>query len=73
MIKKYFQLEKKHIVIVQFIIEAYERMATVTTMDSSKAVIQISIIPDFICDMEGLLEYLKDKYVMKEIFNYKGR
>ena len=69
MIKKYFQLGKKHIVTVQFIIEGYERMATVTTMDSSKAVIRISIMPDFICDMDGLLDYLKNKYKIEEI-NY---
>jgi hypothetical protein len=73
MIKKYFQLEKKHIVTVQFIIEGYERMATVTTMDSSKAVIRISIMPDYISEIDGLLEYLKHKYVMKEIVDYKGQ
>lgn len=71
MIKKYFQLERKNIVIVQFIIEGYEGMATVTTMDSKKAVIQVSIMPDYISDITGLLEYLKFRYAMKEIFDIK--
>jgi hypothetical protein len=71
MIKKYFQLERKNIVIVQFIIEGYEGMATVTTIDSREAVIQISIMPDYISDMDGLLDYLKNKYKMEEIVDYQ--
>jgi hypothetical protein len=72
MIKKYFKLERKNIVIVQYIIEGYEGMATVTTIDSREAVIQISIMPDYISDISSLLEYLKKKYKMKEINDYQG-
>jgi hypothetical protein len=71
MIKKYFQLERKNIAPVQFIIEGYGEMATVKTMDSRAAIIQISIIPDFISDISGLLDYLKNKYKMKEVADYQ--
>ncbi|MBN1366288.1 MAG: DUF4911 domain-containing protein [Syntrophaceae bacterium] len=70
MIKKYFQIDRKYIAIVQFIIEGYEGMATVSTIDSRKAAIKISVMSDYISDICGLLEYLKDKYSMKEIFDY---
>lgn len=73
MIKKYFQLERKNIVIIQFIIEGYEGRATVTTIDSRKAVIRISIMPDYISDIGSLLEYLKKKYKMKEIADYQEK
>ncbi len=73
MIRRYFQLERKNIVLVQFIIEGYGEMATVKTIDPRQAVIQISIIPDFISDVSGLLEYLKDKYKMKEIADYQNK
>jgi hypothetical protein len=66
MIKKYFKLDRKNIVLVQFIIEGYGDMATVKTIDPQAAIIQISIIPDFISDMYDLIEYLKDKYKMTE-------
>ncbi len=72
MIKKYFQLDRKNIVTVQFIIEGYESMATVTTMDSRQAIIRISIMADFIPDMAALLDYLKIKYNMKEVAEYHG-
>jgi len=67
MIKKYFKLDRKNIVLVQFIIEGYGDMATVKTIDPQAAIIQISIIPDFISDMFDLIEYLKDRYEMEEI------
>jgi len=66
MIKKYFKLDRKNIVLVQFIIEGYGDMATVKTIDPQAAIIQISIIPDFISDIYDLIEYLKDKYKMTE-------
>ena len=71
MIKKYFQISREDIALVQFIIEGYGDMATVSTIDSRTAIIQIAIIPDFISDMRGLLEYMKEKYKMKEIADYQ--
>ncbi len=71
MIIKYFQLARKNIVIVQFIIEGYEGMATVTTIDSQKAVIRVSIMPDYVSDIAGLLEHLKFRYAMEEIFDIR--
>jgi len=67
MIKKYFKLKRKDIALVQFIIEGYEEMAMVTTIDPQTAIIQISIIPDFISDMSAIIKDLKNKYKMEEI------
>ena len=67
MINKYFKLKRKDIALVQFIIEGYEGMATVTTIDPHTAIIQIAIIPDFISDMSAVIKYLKDKYKMEEV------
>ena len=67
MIKKYFKLKRKDIAIVQFIIEGYEGMATVTTIDPHTAIIQISIISDFILDMNAVIKDLKNKCKMEEI------
>lgn len=73
MMKRFFQLERKDIALVQFIIEGYCGMATVRTVDSRVAVIQISIMPDFISEMSGLMDYLKDEYKLKEIKDYRGK
>lgn len=69
MIKKYYKLKRKDIALVQFIIEGYGEMATVTTIDPQAAIIRISIIPGFLSEMNDLIGYLKDKYNMTEINN----
>ncbi len=70
MIQKRFQLKRKNIAVVQFIIEGYEGMATVTTIEPSLAIIQISIMKNFVYLMENVIADLKNTYEMKEIINY---
>jgi hypothetical protein len=67
MIKKWLKLNRKDIVLVQLIIEGYEGMATVTTIDPHAAIIQISIMPDFIQEIINVIEDLKNKYKLEEI------
>lgn len=67
MIKKYYKLRRKDISLIQFIIEGYEGMATVTTVEPQTAIIQVSIIPDFISEIQNVMNELKNKYQMEEI------
>jgi len=69
MIIKWLKLKKKDIVLVQFIIEGYEGLATVTTMDNRIAIIQVSIMPDFLSEVMCILESLKKQLPIEEI-NY---
>jgi hypothetical protein len=54
-------------VLVQFIIEGYEGLATVSTIDPKAAILQVLIMPDFIKDAECILNYLKDRFMMEEV------
>ncbi len=67
MINKLFKLNRHNIAVVQFIIEGYEGMATVSTIDPHTAIIKVSIIPDFISEVNGLIDDLKNKYKIVEI------
>lgn len=67
MIRKWFKLNTSDITLVQFIIEGYEGLATVSTIDPKAAIIQVLIMPDFITDMEGILDHLKDRFLMEEV------
>ena len=67
MIKRRFKLKRNNIVLVQFIIEGYEGMATVTTIDPHAAIIQISIMPDFIQEVRNLVKSLQNKYHLEEV------
>lgn len=64
---KYFKIKRKDMALVQFIIEGYEGLATVTTMDSQVAIIRVSIMPDFLGDFFKLLEDLKRDFNLEEI------
>ena len=69
MINKWLKLKPKDIVLVQFIIEGYEGLATVTTIDPQTAIIQVAIIPDFVSDVMYILDSLKKQLPIEEI-NY---
>jgi len=67
MMKKWFKLKASDITLVQFIIEGYEGLATVSTVDPKTAIIQVSIMSNYIEDMEGILNHLKVRFLMEEI------
>ena len=67
MIEKLFEVKKNNIASIQFIIEGYEGMATVSTIDPHKAIIKFSIMPDFILDITNIINDLKNKYQIVEI------
>ncbi|MBW2673662.1 MAG: DUF4911 domain-containing protein, partial [Deltaproteobacteria bacterium] len=59
MITRNLRLHRRDIAYVKYILEGYEGLATVTTIDRSESVVQLSIVPDFISDVDGILEALK--------------
>jgi len=67
MIRKWFKVKTGDITVIQFIIEGYEGIATVSTIDPRAAILQILIMPDFDDDAEKLLEYMKTIFFMEEI------
>ena len=67
MIERMFKIKTSDIALVQFILEGYEGLATVSTIDPKAAVIQVLIMPDFIVEMEGVLNSLKDQFMMEDV------
>lgn len=67
MIRKWFKLKTSDITLVQYIIEGYEGMATVSTIDPKSAIIQVLIMPDFLEDTLHLLEDLQRRFDLDEI------
>ncbi|MBW2545245.1 MAG: DUF4911 domain-containing protein [Deltaproteobacteria bacterium] len=66
-IKRDLRLNRRDIAYVKYILEGYEGLATVTTIDRSKSVVQLSILPDFASDVDGILEALKKEIDICEI------
>jgi hypothetical protein len=70
MMKKWFRVKRRDIAAVQFIIEGYDGLATVSTLDPYKAVIQVSIMSDFVADVTSIIDDLKKNYEIEEIINF---
>jgi len=60
-------LNRRDIAYVKYILEGYEGLATITTVDKDNSVVQLSILPDFASDVDGILEALKEEIDIYEI------
>jgi hypothetical protein len=66
-ITKNLKLARKDIAYLKFIIEGYEGMALLTTVEKYEAIIQLTVTPDFISEIDLLLQALKDEINFYEI------
>jgi hypothetical protein len=64
---RYFRVAKADMVYLKFILEAYEGMNVMTTVDNTNGIIRIAIMPGFEADMDGLLADLGTKVGMEPV------
>ncbi len=57
--KKYYRVDKKEIAYIKFILEAYEGISILTTIDSSKGIIVLRIAPGCLEEVEIVLNDLR--------------
>ncbi len=57
--KKYYRVERKAIAFLRFIFEAYDGIATVTSIDPGAGTVMICIAPGCEAEVEGILDDLK--------------
>ncbi len=65
MINRYFKVNRRDMVFLKFILEAYEGMNVMSTVDNSAGIIRIAIMPGFEDDMDELLAELGRKVSME--------
>ncbi|MBN1614060.1 MAG: DUF4911 domain-containing protein [Deltaproteobacteria bacterium] len=66
---KSLKLHPRDIAYIQFILEGYEGLATISTVDPQKARIDFSIMPDFVIEVDEILADL-EKYVPFEDISF---
>ncbi|NTV50129.1 MAG: DUF4911 domain-containing protein [Geobacteraceae bacterium] len=67
MICRYFKVAHRDMVFLKFILEAYEGMNVMSTVDNSVGIIRIAIMPGFVDDMDELLADLGRQVVMEPV------
>lgn len=66
------RLNRRDIAYVKYIFEGYEGLVTVTTIDRSRAVIRLFIMPGSMSDVAGILGALKGEIDICEIDGGEG-
>lgn len=67
MIFRYFKVLHRDMVYLKFILEAYEGMNVMSTVDNVAGIIRIAIMEGFEADMDGLLAELGRQVVMEVV------
>ncbi len=67
MIYRYFKVAHRDMVYLKFILEAYEGMNVMSTVDNKAGIIRIAVPCGFEADMDGLLASLGQKVVMEPV------
>ncbi len=67
MICRYFKVAHRDMVYLKFILEAYEGMNVMSTVDNKAGIIRIAIMPGFVEDMDALLAELGRKVNMEPV------
>lgn len=52
---------------MKFFFEGYDGIGTITTVDRYKAIVEVTIMPDYATDAELILEALKEEIGFEEI------
>ena len=66
-IQKYFKLDKKNISFMKFILEAYDGMAVMRTLDPGEGVVELMIAPNFEREVGEILDSLRDEIHLQAI------
>jgi hypothetical protein len=66
-IRRYYQIDRKEICFVKSIIEAYDGMAVLRTVDPKKAVIEFSVAPGCEEELKKILDDLRNSISIEVI------
>ena len=67
MIFRYFKVRHRDMVYLKFILEAYEGMNVMSTVDNVAGIIRIAVMEGFEADMDGLLAELGQQVSMEPV------
>jgi len=65
--RRQFRLRPDRIVLMQYILEGYEGIFSVTTLDPVAATVEVSVMPDFLADADQILTALQKEISFAEV------
>lgn len=69
-IKKILRVNRREICFIKFILEAYDGIATMTTIDAHQGIVMLRIAPGCEDDVEAVLQGLKNDMIIDDSVKY---
>jgi len=69
-LKKYLRIDRREICFLKFILEAYDGIATLTTIDPHQGVVLLRIAPGCEDEVETILQDLKRDIIIDDSVKY---
>ena len=66
---RYYRVERDQIAFLKFILEAYEGMVVLSTLDSERGIVMFNIAPGCEMETEAVLEDLKKDLLIEPVFD----
>ena len=66
-IKRYYRVDRREIAFLKFILEAYDGIAVLETLDSTSGIVVLHIAPGCEPDIEAILQDLKTDFLIESI------
>ena len=60
-----YRVDRRHIAYMRFIIEAYEGLAVMSTVDSQRAIIELKIAPGCLAEVNQIISELKSEFLVE--------
>ncbi len=71
-VKRFFTVKRSDIAYLRFIIESYEGLATLSTVDAKNGLVSLSIPPCFASEADRLVRALENEIAIKETVFPRG-
>ena len=65
-IKKYLRVDRREICFLKFILEAYDGIASLTTVNPHSGLVRLHIPPGCAEDVENILQDLKTNFIIED-------
>ncbi len=63
----FYKVNQNDIYMIKFILESYENIAQISTVDRAMPKLQITVAPDFLDDVKEIIADLQTRFVMQDL------
>jgi hypothetical protein len=71
-VKRYYRVDRREIAFIKFILEAYDGLAMLETLDPTAGMVVFHIAPGCEAEVNAVLQDLKREILIEEVRSYDG-